>query len=262
MKKIAEIFELVGRKCPLSAAMDWDNPGLLVGDPGWETDRVHIALDADDLAVEHAIQNQAGLLLTHHPLIFGKIRRVCADDFLGRRIIRLIEKHVAVISMHTNFDVYGMAEAAAERMGLSVIGPLEETEERAGEAQGIGRVGLLQHSQPLQELARKVKEDFGISSVRFFGDGETIIQKVALCPGSGRSMISLALEKGAQALITGDIDHHSGIDAVAQGLCVVDAGHYGIEHIFMDVMQDYLETAAEGEISVTVDPFREPFVTV
>ena len=60
--------------------------------------------------------------------------------------------------------------------------------------------------------------------------------------GSGKSMIPDALKKGAQVYITGDIDHHTGIDATAQGLAVIDAGHYGTEYIFMEAVSRKLSS--------------------
>ena len=49
-----------------------------------------------------------------------------------------------------------------------------------------------------------------------------------------------------QAYVTGDMDYHSSIDAVAQGICIIDAGHYGTEYIFMDYMERELTANAAG----------------
>ena len=59
-------------------------------------------------------------------------------------------------------------------------------------------------------------------------------------------------------LITGDIDHHTGIDAVAQHLAVIDAGHYGIEHIFIEDVKEYLEERL-ADVEVCAAPVRHPF---
>ena len=67
------------------------------------------------------------------------------------------------------------------------------------------------------------------------------IQRVAVSSGSGKSMIKTALEKKADVIVTGDIDYHSGIDSVAQGLAVIDAGHYGTEYCFITYMKQELE---------------------
>ena len=69
------------------------------------------------------------------------------------------------------------------------------------------------------------------------------------------------IEKKADVLITGDIGHHEGIDAAAQGLCIIDAGHYGIEHIFTEDVKKFLETHVEGT-DVAGAPVRHPFIII
>jgi putative NIF3 family GTP cyclohydrolase 1 type 2 len=70
-----------------------------------------------------------------------------------------------------------------------------------------------------------------------------------------------ALRFGCDVYITGDIDHHTGIDAVDQGLCIIDAGHYGIEHIFMQDVKNYLEKVTSG-LQMTCVPIRHPFTVI
>ena len=67
-------------------------------------------------------------------------------------------------------------------------------------------------------------------------------------------MIGDALKAKAEVYITGDIDHHEGIDAVARGLAIIDAGHYGIEQIFVPYMKDYLKRELPGVTVYTVTP--------
>ena len=80
-----------------------------------------------------------------------------------------------------------------------------------------------------------------MDTVKIFGDLDQVIKRVAICPGSGKSTIGTAIQKNAQAMITGDIGHHDGIDAVDQKMTVIDAGHYGVEHIFIERMEQYLK---------------------
>ena len=74
-------------------------------------------------------------------------------------------------------------------------------------------------------------------------------------------MISHALYKQCDVLITGDISHHIGIDAVAQGLAVIDAGHYGVEHIFMEDVKAYLEKVLTG-VHMDCVAVKHPFVVI
>ena len=81
---------------------------------------------------------------------------------------------------------------------------------------------------------------------------------VPISPGSGASMVDIAIKKGAQVLITGDIGHHEGIDSVARGMAVIDAGHYGLEHIFMSFMKEYLEKLPGADLQVIMEEKRMP----
>lgn len=112
----------------------------------------------------------------------------------------------------------------------------------SGNNQGIGRVGLLKHEMTLGECCELVKEKFHLPDVKVFGDIERKVTRAAISPGSGKSMIDTALQTGAEVLVTGDIGHHEGIDAVARGLDIIDAGHYGLEHIFIEDMAMFLES--------------------
>ena len=95
-------------------------------------------------------------------------------------------------------------------------------------------------------------------SVKVFGDPKKELCVAAISPGSGKSEIGNAIAKGADVLITGDIDHHEGIDAVARGLCIIDAGHYGLEHIFIRYMKEYLEKSCEG-VEIIAQQITFPF---
>ena len=114
-------------------------------------------------------------------------------------------------------------------------------------------------------LAKKIKEDFDLPYVTVYGSElwETEPVKIAAtCPGSGGSTIRAAIEKGAQVLITGDIGHHDGIDAEAQGLMIIDAGHYGLEHVFMDQAEAFLKERLGEEAEILRMPVAFPSVVV
>ena len=74
-------------------------------------------------------------------------------------------------------------------------------------------------------------------------------------------MTESVIQKQAEVFITGDIDHHEGIDAVAQGITIIDAGHYGLEHIFIKDMAAYLEQYLENAEIVTAE-ISHPFQVI
>lgn len=256
-----DIIDMIEKDYPVSCAMEWDNPGLLVGSLDKEVKRIFVALDAVDEVIEAAAEAHADLLVTHHPLIFSGMRSIRDDDFIGKRIIRLIQEDIAYYAMHTNYDVMGMAELSGKIMGFTKGQVLEITCPEGpvdGKPQGIGRVSDLEESVSLEECCRQVKQRFGLSHVKVFGDLKAPIKRAAISPGSGKSMIGAALKAHADVLITGDIDHHTGIDAAAKGLSIIDGGHYGIEQIFVGDMAGFFRKRIP-EITVIEAPVCHPF---
>ena len=248
-----EIMQILEEQSLAALACDWDNVGLLIGSPEKEVNKIYVAVDATEEVVEEAVNSGADLLLTHHPMIFKGVKQITSGDFLGKRIIKLIQSDTAYFAMHTNFDVRGMGELAGAIMGLKDDSVLSVSGEYNGAPVGMGRVGNLLAPMDLEHCAEFVREAFSLEQVKVFGDTKRLVMRAAICPGSGKSFIQNAIEAGAGVYITGDIDHHDGLDAVEQGLCIIDAGHYGLEHIFVSYMKNYLTKRCEGVEILTQD---------
>lgn len=249
--RVKKVIERLEQSFPKDAAYEWDNPGLLAGRFDAPVSRIFVTLDVTDRTLEEAVAWNADLILSHHPLIFGSIRSVNDGDLVGRRLVTMIEKGIAYYAMHTNYDVCRMADLNAQQLYLQDAEVLEQTGERDGAAEGIGRVGLLPEEMTLEELAAFVRKQMKLPHVVVYGDRARKVRRAAVSGGSGKSMTGFALDKHAEVLITGDIDHHTAIDAVSDGLCIIDAGHYGTEYCFIDdivqlVRKAFPECAVKG----------------
>lgn len=253
-----EIISCIEAVYPKSAALGFDNVGLLAGRTEKEVKKIYLALDATSEVIEAAIDCKADMLITHHPLIFGGIKSVTDGDFIGRRLIELIQHDISYYAMHTNYDILGMAELANTILELNDSEVLEVTTEINDRLEGIGRVGNLKREMTVLECCNYVKEKLVLNNVKLFGNLEQKVQRMAVSPGSGKSVINTAVHKGAQVLVTGDIGHHEGIDAAAQGLAVIDAGHYGTEYIFIEDMKKFLENELEG-VEIITAAVKHPF---
>lgn len=240
--KAGEIAGLLEKFSPCKYACDWDNVGMHVGRKDNEINRILVTVDVDDAAISKAVEIGAGMIVSHHPLIFHGLQKVNEDDFIGKRVLTLLENRINCYCMHTNFDCIGMADAAAELIGLKDTEVLEEILD----GEGIGRIGTLEKPVTVKALCETVKKVYGLEKVVLYGDENAIVSKAAICPGAGKDDIIPALEKGAGVIITGDVTYHYGIDSFARGINVIDAGHYGIEHIFIDIIGDYLEKVLTG----------------
>lgn len=265
--KCREIIDILEELAPRRMACDWDNPGLLAGRMDKEVHKVLLTVDADDKAVERAIQEGTDMIISHHPLIFKPVKHVTDEDFIGRRLVQMLQADLSYFAMHTNFDAAPgcMADAVAHKLGISGGEPLEEMGEEDGASFGIGKIGALKEPVTGMELARQVKEKFGLPFVTVYGSNlweREPVRRIATCPGSGGSTIKEAIKKNAQVLVTGDISHHEGIDANAQGLMIIDAGHYGLEHIFMEYMENYLKKRLGDRLEILKMPVQFPAAIV
>ncbi len=261
-----EIIAVLRELAPEQIACGWDNPGLLAGRSDKEVRTIYLALDATDQVIEDAVLQGADMLVTHHPLIFKAIKKINDQDFIGRRVLRMIRADLSYYAMHTNFDCAPgcMADLAAGRLGLTDCRILEPAGELEGEPYGIGKIGTLAPARTLRELAVLVKEAFGLPFVLVYGDLESdrCLTGCAVSPGSGGSMVEAAIGLGAQVLVTGDIGHHQGIDSLARGMAVIDAGHYGLEHIFMEFMETYLREKLGGTVTIRKAPAAFPAAVI
>ncbi len=138
--------------------------------------------------------------------------------------------------------------------------PLEN--QRAGA--GLGRIGKLTEACSLQAFAEQVRGALGCDSVRLVGSADRSVRKVALCGGSGASLIQVAHRFGADVLVTGDVKYHEAKAAEALGMALVDAGHFATEALMARNLSRLLNHAAEQndwdanfqDYDGAVDPFR------
>jgi len=97
-----------------------------------------------------------------------------------------------------------------------------------------GRIGELQTGLSLEEFAVNVKKALRLDSVRVVGDGQKQVRRVATVAGGGAKFVSAAADAGADVFVTGDVGHHHALDAMARGVCLIDAGHAGTEQVILE----------------------------
>ena len=129
---------------------------------------------------------------------------------------------------------------------------------------GLGRIGRLANASSLDEVLSQIKSALKVETLRVAGPGDGIIKKVAVCGGSGASLLQAASRQGADLLLTGDVSYHDARRAEELGLTVVDAGHFATEHIAVAPLTRALKAEAKErgldfEVSAVTgeqDPFR------
>ena len=245
--RISEITDVIEKYAPKTLASSYDNVGLMVGDANAEISTVLLTLDVDLSVAIEAKAVGAELIISHHPLIFSPVKNITADTPEGKCLLYLMENHISVYSAHTNLDAApgGLNDLAAQFLSLSNTTPLEEN----GDA-GIGRIGTLPSPAKLADLANEIKRLYHVPSLRFVGDGGRIVSKVALCTGSGGDLLLLAKEKGADVYITGDVKYNVARDAAANGMGLIELGHYESEYIAVDLLEKIITHYGGLRVSV------------
>lgn len=129
MPIIKDITAAIEQVAPPALAQDWDNVGLLVGDPNAQVTDVLLTLDITEAVVREAVDKGAGLIISHHPLLFNPVKTITTHDEIGRMLLTLIKNNIAVYAAHTNIDVAkgGINDALAKMIGLKDVMPLEIT---------------------------------------------------------------------------------------------------------------------------------------
>jgi len=365
--RVSDIVGITNKIAPCQYAEAWDNVGLQLGDPAALVSRIMVALDPGSPAIEAAIEARCHLLVTHHPFIFTPMKKISGADETGRLTIRALKNDLAVLSLHTNYDIAqgGVNDLLAERLGVQGTLPLRITgaeellklvvfvpkgfearllqalspfqvsignyrdcsfqgdglgrftpesgaqpfvgtvgkpqeqqesrlelllsKERLGGALaalkvahpyeepafdlypvlnqgvtwGLGRVGVLAEATTAGAFALQVKKMLAASGVRLVGESGRRVKKVALCGGSGASLLHEAARKGADLLVTADVKYHEAREAEALGIAVLDAGHFATELPMVRGLADALVRALEvrkfeTEV-VAYQGEREPF---
>ena len=365
--RVSDIVGITGKIAPGELAESWDNVGLQLGDPAAQVSRIMVALDPGAPAVHAAIEAGCQLLITHHPFFFTPLKKISATDETGRLTILAVKNDLAILSLHTNYDIVsgGVNDLLAARLGVADALPLRVTgaeeqlklalfvphgfeeklldalspfmaplgnyrdcsfqgdgvgrftalaganpfvgtvgerhqekesrlefliakerlnaalqamkkahpyEEPAydiypvlnrGAVRGLGRIGLLPQATTAGEYAQLVKERLAAAGVRLVGDAAKAVRKVALCGGSGASLLHEAARKGADLLVTADVKYHEAREAEAMGVALLDAGHFATEYPMVQGLAQALESALqakrfEAEV-VAYQGEREPF---
>jgi dinuclear metal center YbgI/SA1388 family protein len=131
-----------------------------------------------------------------------------------------------------------------------------------GKAYGIGRVGNLPSPSTLADFARHVKEALGLPHIRFGGDTDAPVRRVAVLGGSGGKWVSKAIAQGADVLVTSDCDHHVVAEAWQDGLAIIDATHAALERPVLEAVRDRLRERFPALRIEIADVVEDPFTWV
>ncbi len=270
MTSLEAVCTALAQIAPLRLAESWDNVGLLVGDRQGSTARIMTCLTITPNVVDEALDEQADLIITHHPLPFKALQRITTDSVSGGMLLRLIGAGTAIYSAHTAFDsaVDGINQMWADLLKLQSVEPLVaignvetgnvETGSVEGDASGqeidgAGRIGRPHETMTLGELISRASAAVQATAARRVGTADQQVTKVALACGSGGSFLAAAKRRGCDAMITGEATFHTCLEAESLGIGLGLLGHYWSERFAMERLAQTLSAQFPG---LTIWPSR------
>lgn len=335
---IKEITSAIEEFAPLHLQESWDNAGMQVGNPDDEVTGVLLCTDVREEIVDEAIERNANLIISHHPLLFRGLKKIVGRTYQERTVIKAIKHNITIYCAHTNMDsaTGGVNFKMAEKLNLTnvkvlvpqqntlckvvVFVPVDFAEKvkeamcragagklgnydncsyqmegmgsfRAGENAspfvgnnneihhepearvevlvnkalcsrvinamlkvhpyeepafdiialengdshaGLGVIGELAEAQDATSFLTTVKDVFEVSALRYSGNLNKKVKRIAMCGGAGTQFIGAAMAQGADVYITGDMKYHE-FQGNEEQIILADIGHYESEHFTKEI---------------------------
>ena len=236
---VGEIYKALDAISPFELQASWDNSGLIVGSMDQEVSKIVLSIDIDETLLESV--EEGSLIITHHPLIFGGIKSMDYATYPSKLLVKMIEKRISNIAMHTNFDQTHLNAYVAEKvLGQKII-------------EQNGYLIYFDLESSFEDFAADVVQAFGLTHTKSVVAHDRVIRRVALCTGSGASLMR---EIEADCFLTGDIKYHDAMEAKVLGLNMIDIGHFESERYFGEILQKDLKNLG---ITVIISSSKNPF---
>ncbi|BCD68610.1 Nif3-like dinuclear metal center hexameric protein [Nitratiruptor sp. YY09-18] len=231
--KLKKIYQILDTISPFMLQEKWDNSGLQLGDLEAEIKNIYLCIDIDAELIDSLPPHS--LIITHHPLIFGKLTSLEYNHYPAKLLVKMIKKDIAHIAMHTNFDKTHLNNYVAR----NVLGVDVECEEF---------ICYFEKEMYFDEALEWVSKAFGLACPRYVKAKDTI-KRIALTTGSGGSLID---EVEADLFLTGDLKYHEAMKAQEMGLSIIDIGHYESERYFAQALAEQLKKEPIQAIIATI----------
>ena len=246
--KIIDVIEYTKQLAPYETADEWDNVGLLAGDEDADVSRVLLALDITPAVIEEAAEKGAGLIISHHPVIFEPLRSLDPSEppYL------LAKSGIAALCLHTNLDraEQGVNTALAAALQLRNIRLFPED---------YILTGLLVAPSTADRFAAFIKQKLDAPDVRYT---QGAVTRVAVSSGGGGAGVELYKKYGFDAFVTGELKHHNFNYAASHGIAAFDAGHFPTENVVIKPLGDLLAKAFPDAQFIISERCRCPYKSI
>ena len=261
---LADVIGVLEAAYPLRWAEAWDRVGLVLGERDAEVSRVLLAVDPTVAVAREAIDREAQLLVTHHPLLLRGASFLPADNGKGQVVTSLIRAGIGLWCGHTNVDrsTLGTVGAWVRALDLQDARPLVPGKE-SGEADaadhgselfGLGAIGQVPSPMTVGELAARLAGIVPATArgIAHTGPAEREVRTIAVCPGAGDSFLEAATGSGADVYITSDLRHHPALEHIEDAAdpsavpALIDVAHAASESLWLPLARELLTETLPG----------------
>lgn len=236
--KVREITAVIEAFAPLSLQESYDNAGLIVGRADDEVSKALLAVDVTEDVIAEAVEQGCDMIITHHPIVFHPMKRFNSASQTERCVEEAIRRGIVLYAAHTNLDStpQGMSWRVAQILGLKSVEVLQPT---ALEGVGFGVVGQLDEEVESQVFMREVMKRFDVKALRHSDLVRPTVKRVAICTGSGGSLIDVARSSNADIYLTADLKYNDFMRH-ENSIILVDMGHFESEYCAIQLLFDIL----------------------
>ncbi|KJA28328.1 hypothetical protein HYPSUDRAFT_33675 [Hypholoma sublateritium FD-334 SS-4] len=246
------------RVAPLRLAEKWDNVGLLLESPVQKQGRkVLLTIDLTSAVLAESLSKDASIIVTYHPTIFQGLKSITLSNPLQNSLLQCAAQGISVYSPHTALDsVWGgindwLAEGLMAGKEDGQIRSLagDKLNATSGESEGgEGRLVTLNNAIGIDVLEKRVKAYLQLSQIQVgYPQGLSRllpVRTIAICAGSGGPMLG---GQDADVYLTGEMQHHEVLAAVAAGKYVILCGHTNTERGYLPILAAKLRKELLGE---------------
>ena len=237
--KLINIQRVLEDWSPLSSAEDFDNVGLILGNPDDIIEKGLITLDTTEKVIDEAIDKDCNLIITFHPLMFKGYESLKSEDYVRNCIIKALKNNINIYAIHTNLDnnPKGVSYQISKKIGLRNIEVLIKKENK--ENLGMGIIGELRDKKTEKEFLKYLMSKMELSNLRHSNFTGKKIKKIAVLGGSGSFGIEEVLNKEIDCYVTADLKYHDFFKSNDK-ILLVDIGHYESEKYTKELILSYL----------------------
>lgn len=240
------------KRYPAASSELWDAVGLVVGNPDNNISKVLLTVDPSEAVIQEAKDFGAELIVAHHPLILKGVSSVAESTRKGQLISKLIRADLALFTVHTNADVAkpGVSDALGEALGIKI-----DNFAAIDQITGLGRIGNLPKQISLTDFAQQVLSALPKTQrgIHVAGDLQMHISKVAVCGGSGDSLLDKVSQLDVDVYVTSDLKYHVAEEfSQSTGKALIDISHWAGEWTWLDQAAALLSKDLSGTLETRV----------